>query len=68
MTNNIQEFENMLRRHDWYYDMADDGRSVRAGRESLQRILYVIRSNEGTEFGRECETLYNKYADDHKIF
>ena len=34
----IEEFYEMLEKHDWYYDFADDHRYWKAGKSSLEKI------------------------------
>lgn len=58
----IEEFQNMLNRHDWYYDMADDSRSYRMGEQSYRNIRNTLESFKGTPDFNEALRLYETTA------
>lgn len=51
----LEEFEKMLSFHDWFYEYAD-GPAYYKGRESLGRIMDLIREN-----GEEFRKTYQEY-------
>lgn len=52
---NIEEYEQALERHDWFYHMSDDGRVYRAGREAAIKLKNIAAS--GTD---EFKKAFNK--------
>lgn len=63
----LQEFQNMLHRHDWYYMMADDSRSYRMGEQSYRNIRNTLESFKGTLDFQEALRLYEIMALRHSI-
>jgi hypothetical protein len=41
----IEEFYDMLEKHDWYYDFADDHRYWKAGKASLEKIKILTQKD-----------------------
>jgi hypothetical protein len=42
---NLKEFDDMLRKFDWYYQMSDDNRVWRAGETANARIREVAKTS-----------------------
>lgn len=57
-----EEYEQALRRHDWYYQYSDDRNSYRAGVASAGKIS-ALRSRYEKLAGKEAaDHLYAKYS------
>jgi hypothetical protein len=54
--------ENLLSRHDWYYNYADDGRSYRKGQMERDEINRQIRVCESLDLEHEANQLYKQYS------
>lgn len=52
----LKDFEELLKNHDWYYEMADDSYSIAKGAKELQLIKDVILSG-----GDQYKKLYDQY-------
>lgn len=55
---NIQQFEELLKNHDWTYMMSEDSRYYRRGQNQLKEIDEAI-----VQGGEEYQKLYKKYRD-----
>jgi phage-related tail protein len=53
---NIQQFEELLKNHDWTYTMSEDSRYYRRGQNQLKEIDEAIAQG-----GEEYQNLYNQY-------
>jgi len=53
---NLQEFDTLLARHDWYYNYSDDHRVWHRGEASVQQI------NSARKLSESHETLYLAYV------
>ena len=53
---NIQQFEELLKNHDWTYVMSEDSRYYRRGQNQLKEIDEAIAQG-----GEEYQNLYNQY-------
>jgi hypothetical protein len=53
---NLEQFEQLLKNHDWTYMMSDDSRYYRKGQMQLKEIDEAIAQN-----GEEFQNLYNRY-------
>ena len=58
---NIQQFEELLKNHDWTYVMSEDSRYYRRGQNQLKEIEEVIAQAGESEWGEEYQNLYNQY-------
>jgi len=64
MTNNeitLEIYEDMLKKHDWYYMMSDDPHVYRIGSHSYNSIKQLSNSSE-----KHLE-LFNQYQNKHLI-
>ena len=53
---NLEQFEQLLKNHDWTYQMSDDSYYYRRGQQQYNEIYEIIAQN-----GEEYENLYNEY-------
>lgn len=53
---NLEQFEQLLKDHDWTYQMSDDSHYYRRGQKQYNEIHEIIAQN-----GEEYENLYNQY-------
>ena len=53
---NIQQFEELLKNHDWTYQMSEDSYYYRRGQNQLKEIDEVIAQG-----GEEYKKLYKQY-------
>jgi hypothetical protein len=53
---NIQQFEELLKNHDWTYQMSEDSYYYRRGQKQLEEIEETIAQG-----GKEYQNLYNQY-------
>jgi hypothetical protein len=56
--NNETQFEDLMKKYDWYYEMSDDSSKFNAGR-SIDKQLKVLGSKIG---GNKAVEIFNKYA------
>ena len=56
----LEEFEQMLKKHDWTYDYADNGLEYRKGAVEAEAIRKVINGYTGAD-RLKAEALYRKY-------
>jgi hypothetical protein len=52
------ELEKLMSTHDWYYEFSDDGSVWRKGRESYNKMLFLIRQTKP----EVVKQLWDKYA------
>lgn len=57
----LQQLEQLLKAHDWYYGRTEDPRVYRRGVEQHQVILAMIKELHGKDLGSEAQELYNQY-------
>lgn len=55
----MQDLEGELKRHDWFYYMADDSRSYNKGEDQQREIKRLLKMLNNSP---EAIALYNKYA------
>ena len=58
MNNKLQQLEDLLKHHDWYYAMSDDNYYYKQGRKSYEKIWKLMDELKCTE----AENLYDKYS------
>ena len=58
---NIQQFEELLKNHDWTYVMSEYSRYYRRGQNQLKEIEEAIAQAGESEWGEEYQNLYNQY-------
>jgi hypothetical protein len=58
---NIQQFEELLKNHDWTYVMSEDSRYYRRGQNQLKEIEEAIAQAGESEWSEEYQNLYNQY-------
>lgn len=59
---NLEEFEALLRDHDWYYDYSDDHRVWQRGKAKGLMIMSARQELIEQGFDKQAEELYNKYC------
>lgn len=57
----LQQLEQMLRTHDWYYYMSDDSRAYRQGSEEAKAINAQMEACVENGNKDEAQQLYAKY-------
>lgn len=63
----MQQLENALKSHDWYYMMSDDHRWYTRGVEESRNIYNLLAKLKAAGKGDEAEALYKSYSDKNKI-
>lgn len=58
----LKEFEEVVRRHDFYYGYSDDHRVWNKGREESQRILRMWEDLKSQGLGDQAEAIYKAIA------
>ena len=58
----LDDLEQKLKSHDWYYMMSDDNRAYINGSAQQSEIRKIIKDLESIGKGQEAKDLYNKYA------
>ena len=61
MNNKLQRLEELLRTHDWYYNMSDDHRYYLQGRRQYNEIWRLMDELKNNGYFTEAENLYDKY-------
>ena len=54
----LEDLEQDLKSHDWYFNYSDDGRVYRKGAQELENILDQMKKMDS----KEAQSLWNKYA------
>jgi len=57
----LEEFETVLKNHDWFSAMSDDHRVWKRGQEEFKKIREMV--NEQPEF----ENIFNQYKEERMI-
>ena len=57
----LQQLEELLQTHDWYYMMSDDNRYYKQGRKSFEAIWKLMDELKNNGYFTEAENLYDKY-------
>ena len=57
----LQQLEQLLKAHDWYYGRTEDPRVYRRGSQQRQNILQMINDLHKQGLGSEADELYNQY-------
>ena len=63
----MQQLEQALKSHDWYYMMSDDHRWYTRGSEQARNIHNLIVKLKDAGQGEEAEALYKSYHEKNKI-
>ena len=61
MNNKLQQLEDLLKVHDWYYAMSDDNRYYKRGRKQFEEICKLMNELKDNGYFTESENLYDKY-------
>ena len=61
MNNKLQQLEDLLKHHDWYYAMSDDNYYYKQGRKSYEKIWKLMDELKDELKCTEAENLYDKY-------
>ena len=62
MNNKLQQLEDLLKHHDWYYAMSDDNYYYKKGRKSYEQIWKLMDELKNNGYFTESENLYDKYS------
>lgn len=60
---NLEQFEQLLKAHDWSYMMSEDSYYYRRGQQQDKEIHEIIAQN-----GEEYQNLYNQYREKFGIW
>ena len=61
MNNKLQQLEDLLKVHDWYYAMSDDNYYYTKGRQQFEKIWELMDELKSNGYFTEAENLYDKY-------
>jgi hypothetical protein len=61
MNNKLQQLEDLLKVHDWYYMMSDDNYWYKQGRKSFEMICKLMDELKDGGYFTEAENLYDTY-------
>jgi hypothetical protein len=56
----LQEFYDLLARHDWSFNYSDDHRQWQRGHDQLNQIQHILKQNEDNP---SYSSLYDHYRD-----
>ena len=62
MNNKLQQLEDLLKVHDWYYAMSDDNNYYKRGRKQFEKIWKLMDELKDGGYFTEAENLYDKYS------
>ena len=60
----LQEFYDLLKRHDWSFNYSDDHRQWQRGRDQLNHIQHILKQNEDEPKYRALFDHYREWAFD----
>ena len=55
----LEEYSELLRLHDWYFNYADDSRAYAKGQKERMLLRLALTSLESRGFGDEARILFN---------
>jgi hypothetical protein len=58
----LDDLEQKLKTHDWFYMMSDDNRAYTNGSAQQSEIRKIIKNLESLGYSQDAKDLYNKYA------
>tara|TARA_R100000900_G_scaffold75390_1_gene59195 strand:+ start:762 stop:983 length:222 start_codon:yes stop_codon:yes gene_type:complete len=58
----LNEFETLLKNHDWYYGRSEDMRYFKAGSKEYSKIWELKQELEKNKYGTIANELYDKYS------
>jgi len=58
----LQQLEELLQTHDWYYMMSDDNYWYKKGRRQYEKIWKLMDELKDNGYFTESENLYDKYC------
>ena len=61
---NLQEFYDLLKRHDWSFEYSDDHRHWQRGRDQLNQIQDILKQNKDNPRNRSLYDQYRAWAFD----
>lgn len=66
--NELKEFEKVLKKADWYFQYADDGRAYREGRASVDSAVSMrfVLCKKYPESEKDIDELFAKYRPSRK--
>lgn len=62
VSNLMDDLEQRLKTHDWFYMMSDDNRAYNNGSVQQSEIRKIVKDLESMGYGEDAKTLYNQYA------
>lgn len=62
VSNLMNDLEQRLKTHDWFYMMSDDNRAYNNGSVQQSEIRKIVKDLESMGYGEDAKTLYNQYA------
>jgi|TARA_B110000977_G_scaffold49209_1_gene66806 hypothetical protein len=57
----LQQLEQLLKAHDWFYQRTEDRRVYKRGTQQRQNIFQIIRDLHDQNLGPEADELFNQY-------
>ena len=61
-SNLMDDLEQRLKTHDWFYMMSDDNRKYNNGSAQQSEIRKLVKGLEAIGYGEDAKKLYNTYA------
>lgn len=58
----LVQLEELLKNHDWYYNMSDDNRYYTRGRQESEEIQQTMEKLNNNNCGVVTKELYDKYS------
>ncbi len=58
----LVQLEELLKNHDWYYNMSDDYRYYTRGRQESEKIQQTMEKLNNNNCGVVTKELYDKYS------
>ena len=58
----LVQLEELLKNHDWYYNMSDDHRYYTIGRQESEEIQQTMEKLNNNNCGVVTKELYDKYS------
>ena len=60
------KFQQMLNKHDWYYEMSDDFRRWQEGKDKAKKIRFFMENLSGDDY-KKARYMYLKAMEDKRI-
>ena len=62
MQDKLNQLEELLKHHDWYYAMSEDMRYFRSGSKSYDEIWKLMKELKNNNHSAKADDLYKSYA------